>query len=412
MAQGRPWYKRSGADFVMATLSMPDAETKWAYSAIIDMLNDRDRPLADDPGFICGFTGLTKQKWGRVRRWLLEHGYLVTSEPGLLTNPRFERERAERLAAHELAVEAGRLGGKKSAQMRAAGQGEMDLGEAVDSRAPAHTRTGRSDIGENLQETDQLSSNFSSSLLEESTDITSEKQRKTAKTTQPPPQALYAREEARDKSPDRSQPDSPHSNPRPDNEAGQDGRKTPGGRLADQDLKAVFDRCCETAGFRPTSPTVIANGMALVEDWTKQGIDLETVVLPTIRAVISDSDQRTRSLHRFRDAVQHQHAKAQAATRKGGKPRYTPPTSPITEPTDEDPALRPIRAQMLEQLGPDCFAMTMNRVRLQIIEDARGHPLRVNGDQHAVEQLVHGNFAATLRKIALKHGFDAVWKGT
>jgi len=92
MARHRPWYKRSGSDFVMATLGFPSSDHKWAYSAIIDMLNDRDRPLADDPGFICGFTGLSKQKWAAVRRWLIDGGYLIVVGDGCLSNPRFERE--------------------------------------------------------------------------------------------------------------------------------------------------------------------------------------------------------------------------------------------------------------------------------------------------------------------------------
>jgi hypothetical protein len=118
MAHGRPWYKRNGSDLVMATLSFPSSDHKWAYSAIIDMLNDRDRPLADDAGFICGFTGLSKQKWASVRRYLLEHEYLALIDGGYISNPRFERERLERVAEHERSVEAGRAGGLKSAAQR------------------------------------------------------------------------------------------------------------------------------------------------------------------------------------------------------------------------------------------------------------------------------------------------------
>jgi uncharacterized protein YdaU (DUF1376 family) len=128
MAHGRPWYKRAGGDFVMATMAMPDAETKWAYSAIVDILNDRDRPLPDDPGFICGFTGLSKRRWAVVRDYLVAHGYLVPTPDGQLTNPRFERERAERAAAHQKSVEGGREGGKRSAAARAA-QPELELGD-------------------------------------------------------------------------------------------------------------------------------------------------------------------------------------------------------------------------------------------------------------------------------------------
>jgi uncharacterized protein YdaU (DUF1376 family) len=134
MAHGRPWYKRAGGDFLMAVIHMPDAEHKWAYSAIIDMLNDRDRPIADEAGFISGFTGLSRKKWSIVRAYLLKHGYLALTDDGHLTNPRFERERADRHASQERSVEAGRKGGRASAAARA-GQGELGLDDQAEKRA-------------------------------------------------------------------------------------------------------------------------------------------------------------------------------------------------------------------------------------------------------------------------------------
>jgi uncharacterized protein YdaU (DUF1376 family) len=139
MAHGRPWYKRNGSDFLFAAMSMPDAEHKWAYSAIIDMLNDRDRAIPDDAAFICGFTGLSRKKWAAVRAWLLAHrnadgepDKLLLNDAGDITNPRFERERLERIAERDAAAANGRKGGKKSAAMRA--QPDLPLTPSADDR--------------------------------------------------------------------------------------------------------------------------------------------------------------------------------------------------------------------------------------------------------------------------------------
>lgn len=189
-------------------------------------------------------------------------------------------------------------------------------------------------------------------------------------------------------------------------EAGQD---NPPGLLQNADLKALFDACCDAAGFHPTSPTVIANGMALVGDWQKQGMDFDTVVVPTIRAIIAESQDRTRSLHRFRDQVQHEHARHKAASRKKAR---TPakPAVPLLDPEDEDERFRPLRARLLERLGPDQYSGLFNRVRFEAVDHADRLPLRVRGPEHLTEGLVHGNHASILRNAAHEAGFKEVWK--
>lgn len=275
MASGRPWYKRSGGDFVMATLGMPDADHKWAYSAIIDMLNDRDRPLADEAAFIVGFTGLTKQKWGRVRAYLIDHGYLALTSDGRLTNPRFEREQAERDAAHDQAVAAGRAGGKKSAAMRAAGQGDLDLGQT--------------DQGENLEESSHVSSNLVASLSEETADIGKQKPRKSANGGQPPPQATRARKrlEAREES--HVQPPSPIG-------------------AARIDPHGLSDQLCRIAGVRNVEPARIIANDQIVREWLALGVG----VVEMEQAILNGREQSPRPVHSlkyFDPPIRRDHAR-------------------------------------------------------------------------------------------------------
>src|SRR6185369_5154112 len=116
MVAGRPYYHAYPADFFMATQGW-DLETKGAYRLIIDLLNDRDRPVPDDPKFIAGVIGCSIQKWRKIRETLLVSGKLMHTEDGLhLTNPRFEREHAARSESRTAAQMNGHLGGLERAR--------------------------------------------------------------------------------------------------------------------------------------------------------------------------------------------------------------------------------------------------------------------------------------------------------
>lgn len=117
MAHGRPWYKRYPADFIMGTASL-DLEARGAYSLILDLLNERDRPIPDEPRFLAGVLNCSVRKWNGIRQTLLDAEKIVLNHRGEITNPRFERERVKRADDHEKAVDFGRIGGRKSAEMR------------------------------------------------------------------------------------------------------------------------------------------------------------------------------------------------------------------------------------------------------------------------------------------------------
>lgn len=144
MARGRPWYQRYPADWIMGTKGLT-LEQKGAYNEILEYLNERDHALPDDDRIISTLLGCSPQKWRTIKPVLVQRGH-ITIHNDYLTNPRFEREKAERDLRKAVAAEDGRKGGKKSAEMRAK-QAELDLDENPDSvrarsvRAPAYGET-------------------------------------------------------------------------------------------------------------------------------------------------------------------------------------------------------------------------------------------------------------------------------
>jgi hypothetical protein len=333
MAHGRPWYKRAGADFVMATLGMPDAETKWAYSAIVDMLNDRDRPLMDDAGFICGFTGLSRKKWASVRAYLIAGGYLVELGDGLISNPRFERERAERMTDHERAVADGREGGKKSAALRAAGQGDLDLS---DDDRPAKPPKNGPKVGSRVP----LKSADKPAKVEPAAP-------KNKDLAEPPPQArarakrLEAREEG-------ELPPTPLSD-----ESAAGGGGAEGIPLDTWDALGTAQELARLAGVGLINPKRIAEAVQTVALWRDDGIDFAETVVPAIRAeTMAHPDRPIYALAYFDARIR----KAHAVTLNG---RHSPqlrrkpaePAPVINDQDDNDPRLAELRARLKDQVG-------------------------------------------------------------
>jgi hypothetical protein len=383
MAHGRPWYKRNGADFVMATLSFPSSDHKWAYSAIVDILNERDRPIADDPGFICGFTGLSKRRWTPVRQWLLDHAYLQLTPGGELTNPRFEREHAERLAERDAAVQHGREGGRKSAAQRAADrQPELEF-ISRSSRDKPEIISGKTE--------DKFGERPPTSP--ENKDL-----------AQPPPQASRGRERASEAREESIQTID-HNNAR---ESGD----PPDGRSVGPppDLLALLDLVSEASGYNPVQPGEIAKAVDQVKAWRDDGLDFDTVVLPTIRHVIAHSNDPTSSLKRFDKRVRHEAAKHRGAKANGTTPP-PPPAVPVLDPPGEDSTVRPIREAMLAQLGPRLFSLLLNEVTFEPAQQGDRKPLIVHGPSYMVERIVHGDNSRAILATARQHGFTDLWKG-
>lgn len=393
MPAGRPWYQRNPADFIMAVRGW-DLEMAGAYSLIIDHLNDRDRPLPNDDRFMAGLLGCSAQRWRKIRDFLIDHEKLVITDDDYLTNPRFEREHAARYEDRERAVSNGRAGGLISAAKRA-GQTELDF--EPDSRAHARTahahgaraRSG-AESGKELQKIGQNFSNSSATSL-------AEPEQNIVENQSPPPSPPSSSVRARESRVKRR--DSSH----PNNGA------LPRVRAHEDDLETLTAACCEAAGLHLTDRVAIDRAMRQVERWRSAGFDFDGIVLPTIRAATLKTDEPSRLLSRFTRAVEHQHAKRNATVAKGQT--YTPPEGPKLTPPDEDPALFPLRTDLLEALGERSYCLTLNRVRFEDGGAVNGdkHPLRVAGPAYLLEPLRQGPIAKLIRKHARDYGFTDVW---
>lgn len=381
----RPWYKRNGGEFIMGTLHMP-MEARLAYSLLIDMMNDRDSPVPDDAEFICGFTKFSKRMWRSVRDFLLNdrdasgQTRIFIDADGRLSNPRFARELAERRAAHENAVRAGRKGGKKSAEQRAA-QAEMDLEKPI--KTPKRARK------------DDISASFRQDKLDENEPAPQENN----DLAQAPPQATRAR--VRVQRPEKKK------NQTNEHDSTRARARGPAATLARSDnlddIRPILERCCEAAGWTPSSPPQTDRAFEVIRQWQALGVDFETVVIPTIRATVANSTDPTSSLNRFNRTVRHEHARL-SASRSTGK-SYRPPPSPILTVAGEPEVMTQIRTDLAKAIGPALYAIIANDVRMS--DNGEG-VLVLNGSTHHAQKLAN-EYGHKLKPIAKAHGFRDVW---
>lgn len=179
-------------------------------------------------------------------------------------------------------------------------------------------------------------------------------------------------------------------------------------RLDDRDLWDWYQAVAEASGHNPVVPGQIDRAMGFVERWRADGISLEHVILPVIKATIAKTHDPTRTLGRFDAAIKHEHAR-HAATPEGKT--YKPPPSPVLDPPDEDPLFRPIREALLKALGPHAYPMFLNDARFEVVEGApQGkRVMRVNENRPGSLRLMDGERSSIVRHIARDYGFDEVW---
>jgi uncharacterized protein YdaU (DUF1376 family) len=375
----RFWYPRDPSAFLMATAHY-DLETKGAYSTLIDLLNERDRPLPNEDRFISGILGCSPQKWRKIRDLLLRDGKIVLNSEGQITNPRYEREAKARGIEHAKAVEDGRKGGKISAARRA-GQAELDLDAGFDDE-PENPNNGKR-VAKDSQKSCNSFQTPSRNPEEKPNEING--------TPQPPPQAPRARENQNQKlySP-------------PISSSGTNALDRP-------DLHALMERVCEAAGYRPMNPTQISRSLAFVEDMVKNEIDFDETVIPVVEAEMAKSKEPTRTLGRFRDAILHQQARSKASRKQGQKPR--PPDKPILAPDGEAEIFLKLRTELLNRCSAPIYCASFNSVRFVDQGPCHGdrRPLKVDGPEHLVESIRHGRLKTTVLGCAKPLGFTEIW---
>ena len=369
MAHGRPWYQRNGGEFILGTVHM-DLETRGAYSLILDLLNDRDRPIPDEPRFIAGVLNCSVRKWTAIRETLLADGKLILNDKGELTNPRFERENADRHSARERSVEAGRAGGKKSAAMRAAGQEEFDLDSDVSA-----SKTPRKRAENELK-------------VKDKSDEPAPAQKEINDLAQAPPQASRARK-------------SPEIEIEEENHERTNERVTPP-RARTSAREAAFTAVCTAAGFTPSTDKQRDSARAWLATWTGDGIDLEQTILPAIRAEMAKSDPEdpTSSLKRFDRAIRHAHARLEAQP----KPTSNGAVVRSLDRDDSDPRLEAIRSDLRTAIGPKRYDAWLKPIRLSV----DGTTLTVECPSAFHANHVRSEFDHRIRDTAKPHNLSTV----
>lgn len=207
-----------------------------------------------------------------------------------------------------------------------------------------------------------------------------------------------------------TQPNPSHSNSRDgdlESGSGRDGDDNPNDGLPAS--AQLYRDVCDASGFSPTDQDQIKRNTKTVAAWYLAGIDFDLVVLPTIRAMVAKEPGPTRTLSRFTRQIKHEHARALAKGLNGAT--YHPPASPITEPPDEDPAFRPLRAALLAQMGAPTYSVTLNSLRFSAHPDDKRSPLVVKGPAYAVSTFVDSATTGPVAKIIKAHGFKDLWNG-
>lgn len=181
------------------------------------------------------------------------------------------------------------------------------------------------------------------------------------------------------------------------------------GRLEDADLNDLYFAVAEASGHNPSSSVQINRAYGFVEKWRKAGVDFDTVVIPTIRAMVAESSDPTRTLGRFDARISHEHARV-AAKGKSGKP-YVPPASPLLTPMGESEIFVPLRQALLERLGPRTFSTYVNRVVFEDVGEQPGgrHPIKVVDPMPGGLGLMDAERASIVRACAKALGFTEVW---
>lgn len=390
MARGRPWYKQYPERFIMGTRGL-SLEERGAYREIVDYLNLRDHALPDDIKVVASLLGCTPHKWRKIRSVLIKAKKLEV-HGDYITNPRFEREKAERELFRAEAIEHGREGGKRSAELRA--QNELDFdhdpqfsadetqGYPQAPNSPVRARAqGEPEFEKKSQKKCEKKRKKNDDHEKSITPVS----QKSATQGQGYPQPTRTRARGiEDKSLDSPLNSSPTNSREVD------------------DRMSLLLTVCETAGFHPTSPGVIDRSLRQVEAWMKLGVDFEEVVLPTIRSIIASDPEPTRTLGRFTKHIAHEHARrnAKAATGK----RYSPPASPILQRQDEEPEMAQLRTVLCQVTGAKLFSTYFNPIHMERIDE---QTLRLSPDWLARTVLESDN-GPMIRSVLKRQGFREV----
>jgi uncharacterized protein YdaU (DUF1376 family) len=392
MAADAPWTKIYHDDFLQgcraANLS---AEEVGVYATILLLMGSRGGPIEDDRRWIAGFAGTSTRKASQIIDRLAALPNKLTVRNGMIGNHKMMAVVEQRDRKSEQT--------RRAAHARWHGdEAELPLEQPQPSRARTEKRPAKPEVP--IYPRDKPEDNLNI----------------TPPIKQPKPQKPAALGRA-DASPSvgardsETQIDSTHPIPKTDSVEGTGGLgrddEKPD-RLADADLRQLYEAVATASGHSPSSPAQIDRAFKFVESWKADGIDFDLIVLPTIRASISENHEPTRTLGRFDARIRHEHARL-AATSTNGR-TYRAPPAPLLDPPDEDERFRPLRAALLDRLGPVVFSRYANAARFEHLgPQARGKiVMRVREGGKGVV-LMDAERPPIIRALARSLGWDEVW---
>lgn len=351
------------------------------YCTVLWLIASRGAPVEFDSRWIAGFAGVTPRKATTIINKLALMPNKLVVRNGMIGNRKMLRTVADR--------------DKKSDQARAAAHARW---HGDDAELPLdHPRQKQGDKqGDNPLDNREIID-----------PIKSKKRPKTAKLEDADASHSVRARDSETQSLTPTQPENGievGADEKPDG-VGADAPKT---RVGDGDLMDWYQAISQASGHNPVMPGQIDRALKFVEAWRKDGIDLDEIIIPTIKATVAATSDPTRTLGRFDARIRHEQA------RKGATPAsrsYKPPASPIVDQPGEEECFAPLRADLLKAMGPQTFSRYVNPVLFETVPDAPGgrRIVRVIDKRSGPMVLMDDQRATTVRQIARKHGFDDVW---
>lgn len=397
-----PWVKVYTGDFLQGVgAANMTAEEIGVYTVVLFLIAERGGPIEDDRRWIAGRAGVAStRRCGTILDRLTALGKLVVSE-GRIGNGRMLAEVAHRAEKSDKA--------RKAANAR---WGMADEGDEVpvlgnNGNLSPRKNADKTEInhGKNRDKIALISQNRQISAVSDDADgyadayatgdapCARDSELRENNTTHPIPEDRLDAGAQSGSGSGRVEPEKPVHN-EPD-------------RLSDGDLWDWYQEIARASGHNPSQPGQIDRAMGFVKRWRDDGLDLEKVIVPTIKAVVAETRDPTRTLGRFDARIRHEAARL-AATPEGRK--YVPPPSPVLAPDGEDPEFRPMREALLAALGHATYSAFCNAVRFEDAGDC--------GPGRRVVKIIDGNKSRPLmdaertgivRQIAKKHGWSDVW---
>lgn len=385
-----PWTKIYHDEFLQGCRAANlKADEIGVYTTVLLLISSRGSPIEDDRQWLAAMSGCSTRRCGQILERLTQIPNKLVLRNGMIGNVKMLRILADR--------------DKKSSQARQAALARWHGDEAeLPLSEPAKPKQKK------------IISNLSANKNGDKSEIKTRKKghisQNSAKTddadASPPVRARDSEAQSIHPSPPNPLVDAGSIPEGPD---GMGPGGNPIDRLGDSDLAKLYQAVATASGHNPSSPGQIDRAYRFIQKWKDEGVDFDQVVIPTIRSMITSSNDPTRTLGRFDARILHEHARLGATT--SSRP-YLPPESPVLEPEGEDKTFRPLRDALLKKMGAIVYSTFLNHVRFEEVTDVGGKDRRVMRVRYARKssiKLMDGDRIPIVTREARALGFTDVW---